>query len=1081
MGQIDYKRIYKKNRDNWKEATSEGNHKFEQLFAGQYSENNHFIYELLQNADDVGATFITFVYQEKQLTVYHNGSPFTEANVEAICSVMDGTKDKNDAQTIGHFGFGFKSVFKYTDRPEVYSDQEAFAIERYLLPAEIPLGDFPKDCEYQVGGQIVHPFEKSEHSTKFVLPFKAGLENAGIDPRDISKKLAGLEPEILLFLEHIQTLTWIDETTGNHGEYKRVVEEESSNKERSGFGQICSCKATRSIDDKDSSESLRYLVYEDVFPLMEMTSACVKIAFKFQKAAISPADNAKIWVFFPTTDDSQLKFLVHGTYQTPISREKIITDSNFNRKLLRKTEDLAVKILPDLCERKLMSQTVLREVLLPSFGASCFPLLKEKITAVFQKEAFLPTSDGNEGYSCPDALRLPVPYDMPRIISRQQIISMGGPDIHFVAFNDVNGTGSAAYYRWLKDDLGVKLWTISDFSDLISEENAKKFNGDTSVLVPLSKIFLPKIFRINLWGSGRNQDYSEDLGNASYSACKKLKQAVMIPNRAGGLSAAWVDGKENIFFADTSKRTGKEYVSLDEIDEEKREDISTFLKKQLNVEPYSHEKYVEIHIIPKYRNCPMSVGDEEHIQDIKQMKECGRWVCEYDIIRVKDYSGKVDYVFPQYEYLYFETDSSGNSIKDYLKYLPLEDCETFYFVDMEFYESHGITRNDLLRFGISENILVGESETEGEYDAGNPGRRPTWRTFGNFRWNLSIKGLNNALIYISQHPDTQNAKEKSKFIFHILQENVDRLVGKVFISGQSVPDKDNEPAKIINQLRNESRRNGQYYYDDEIDWNWKWLYTKSGRLVSQYEITKRELDTDLYGNVSMDSPLYDLLGFKKDAIDQFEDKIKAYDKLSKEKQETYFEGGLFRKYGITLDKLDKILAAKTLKPSFEFPSQSVRDLERLKCHVEKQFACSSPVRYEMLQRSVRVTSNDGKAYLRDQYEVDGRQYACQLCHQPKPRFEAVQVTERPKWELDQMHLSLCPDCAEAYRDIRRNKPLMVALLNQILAWDETQPQSGPVEVPIGEDGQSLWFSPIHLAEVKLLLQLLDQEAQISED
>lgn len=47
-------------------------------------------------------------------------------------------KDKNDASTIGKFGMGVKSVFKYTYQPEVYSDEEAFRIENYLLPVEMP-------------------------------------------------------------------------------------------------------------------------------------------------------------------------------------------------------------------------------------------------------------------------------------------------------------------------------------------------------------------------------------------------------------------------------------------------------------------------------------------------------------------------------------------------------------------------------------------------------------------------------------------------------------------------------------------------------------------------------------------------------------------------------------------------------------------------------------------------------------------------------------------------------------------------------------------------------------------------------
>ena len=51
MGRIDYKKIYAKNQDDWKALTRDPE-KYENLLAGHYSESNHFVYELLQNAED---------------------------------------------------------------------------------------------------------------------------------------------------------------------------------------------------------------------------------------------------------------------------------------------------------------------------------------------------------------------------------------------------------------------------------------------------------------------------------------------------------------------------------------------------------------------------------------------------------------------------------------------------------------------------------------------------------------------------------------------------------------------------------------------------------------------------------------------------------------------------------------------------------------------------------------------------------------------------------------------------------------------------------------------------------------------
>ena len=98
----------------------------------KYSDPVHFVYELLQNAEDQGATEAQFVLSADSLVFRHNGKPFTRADVENITGI--GNSDKTEeANKIGRFGIGFKSVFAITDRPEIYTLLEdnlfTFAIE----------------------------------------------------------------------------------------------------------------------------------------------------------------------------------------------------------------------------------------------------------------------------------------------------------------------------------------------------------------------------------------------------------------------------------------------------------------------------------------------------------------------------------------------------------------------------------------------------------------------------------------------------------------------------------------------------------------------------------------------------------------------------------------------------------------------------------------------------------------------------------------------------------------------------------------------------------------------------------------
>lgn len=135
MGKIDYRAIYEENHNGWRKMTDNPG-KYEALLAGHYSDNNHFIYELIQNAEDAGAACVVFEYYDDKICFYHDGNPFDEADVIGVSSMLETTK-ADDAQTIGKFGMGFKSVFKYTCEPEIYTDEEAFRIKNYLLPEEI--------------------------------------------------------------------------------------------------------------------------------------------------------------------------------------------------------------------------------------------------------------------------------------------------------------------------------------------------------------------------------------------------------------------------------------------------------------------------------------------------------------------------------------------------------------------------------------------------------------------------------------------------------------------------------------------------------------------------------------------------------------------------------------------------------------------------------------------------------------------------------------------------------------------------------------------------------------------------------
>src|SRR5260370_28934222 len=174
-----------------------------------YADTAHFVYELLQNADDAGASLIHFTVTEDALTVEHNGSrAFSENDVRAISYFGEG---KTDLTKIGHFGLGFKSVFAYTATPHIYSGHESFLIRDLYTLAPTPA-----------------PPELQRERTRFVLPFDheavrpiyveaSKLKSESAAAAEITEKLRTLGGETLLFTNALCEIRW--ERGNAHGHY----------------------------------------------------------------------------------------------------------------------------------------------------------------------------------------------------------------------------------------------------------------------------------------------------------------------------------------------------------------------------------------------------------------------------------------------------------------------------------------------------------------------------------------------------------------------------------------------------------------------------------------------------------------------------------------------------------------------------------------------------------------------------------------------------------------------------------------------------------------------------------------------
>ena len=363
---VDYEALREENRLEYGRAIGRIG---KRLLEDRYDKRTHFIYELLQNAEDAlrrrtgwsGSRTITFALTAAELRISHFGAPFDYDDVKGICGIDESTKGVN---SIGRFGIGFKSVYAFTRQPEVHSGSEAFSIVDYVLPHAVAARDRGAD------------------ETLIVLPLKRDDPGAF---EEIAEGLRSLGGEPLLFLKQVREIAWSVEGETS-GSYRR---------ETSGSGLMheVTLESTHGIDIARAE----YLLFSRDVEHDGGIVGQAELAFNLEKEGdtriIRTIPDARLVVFFPTVLPTYTGFLVQGPYQTTPSRDNIPADEPWNVRLAALTADLLVDAIGHLRDAGLLDIAALRTLPLErsKFGGLFAPLYEHTAEA-FRRQKLLPTS-----------------------------------------------------------------------------------------------------------------------------------------------------------------------------------------------------------------------------------------------------------------------------------------------------------------------------------------------------------------------------------------------------------------------------------------------------------------------------------------------------------------------------------------------------------------------------------------------------------------------------------------------------------------------------------------------------------------
>jgi|YNPMSStandDraft_1061717.scaffolds.fasta_scaffold09248_1 hypothetical protein len=355
-------------RRQWVKSSRENNFDFDSILAGLYADPSHFIYELLQNAEDEGAKEILFELFEDRLDVYHNGKDFDLQDIDGVTGIGT-SKKKDDLNVIGKFGVGFKSVFAITQTPYIFSGEYQIRIEDFVIPV-------PTNSEEKVKNTLIR------------LPFNHKFRS----PEDVfditKKKIENLELTILLFLKNIEEVRW--ETPSSNGHYlkeTKIIQEKPR------------VKRVTLISTNTTEE---YLVIERPIRI-EDKNLIVEVAFKLGKdekgkEIIISEPNSKLVVFFPTEKITFLNFLIQGPFKTTPNRENIPLEDEQNKIILEEIGNLVSESLNIIKNLGYLDSNFLSILPISSKTAKSdkiYSVIYEKVKQKFISEELLPTSDEN--------------------------------------------------------------------------------------------------------------------------------------------------------------------------------------------------------------------------------------------------------------------------------------------------------------------------------------------------------------------------------------------------------------------------------------------------------------------------------------------------------------------------------------------------------------------------------------------------------------------------------------------------------------------------------------------------------------
>lgn len=1038
----DYIRIARKN------GFEEG---LRSLLSELYPDNAHFIYEILQNAEDARATTVDFDLQPDRLIVTHDGArSFSLDDIKSITSIGQSTK-KDDETSIGKFGVGFKAVFAYTTRPEVRSGQFSFAIEDLFVPK------LTDGCAPAGTTSFTFPFDRPEKATAAaVAEVRRGLEE--------------LDEKTLLFLHHISTISYSlpEGTTAS-----------VARKERGDLAITITKRVGRTVTD---SKWLR-LVGDSTVAHSGPAPLRVAVAFKLEEEEVEqkargkdaprrrevvrrivPVDAGEVCIYFPAVkEDSGLKFHIHAPFASTVARDSV-RDDPANEQLVADIGRLIVDNLAALRDGGLVSDTFLAA--LPNDDDPLdepYASIRDIVIEAFNKESLTPVR-GRSGSYAPAERLVSSPSEFRNLLDESDLKTL-------LLLHD--GIRRDDEPRWIRDSTGRAARFLESLNPEVFGWDELRFAlqwlQQGQRFLPGALRVTPSIEHLDLWSRWLSDKSDKSLDSlyqllgrgvaTSQLRLVKLDTVPLIRLKQRG-KVQHVIGSETHLpssRSDTaSTRVPQVFAFFEDEDDQRAKDLRTFFKAA-GVQRWSESARIESRLDPykrppEQRALPESAADfEAHLADVKAfvafekgnppraklMLQSVQFLLAPDLENGND---ALMWVSPTESFLddpfedtgfsalykwYFESYEDEDDPDDGWWSPPDRHSPARIYAEIPGFSSF------LKGLGATHTFTVGERT-----HAGNPQFQRQWLPARTTPYTIDIdhelKGFDVSDIVATGNPT-------------LLRTLWEALVAA--------------PRAIAVARYRGNANSNEFKYESRLAQELKavpWVLTRDGDVRLPRDVLAEDLP-DGWQPPSQDSLLIEI-GFG------------TREKIARERRERLHadlvaQGGSDAQADAVLDAISSGVPPEVLIAAAEewrlqraaFPELASDNPSR-RAQVAQEDAASAPIREteERVRQIVRgqaQASEETRTYLRQNYTNNDGALICQSCHDPMPfklrdgswYFEAVQFVPGRRRIHKSNALAMCPLCAARYKYVRESKD--DTLIEELLAISVSA-REGSLELPV---------------------------------